>query len=207
LKKHEAVTVEPMHSNIEVAKIEEVLQQVRSALNSGAEEDSRAALLACLQILASLGEVRQPVQSSKYDGSIEYTFEDESYEPFGRAVDVRIHYRWCNYNPADNPRPLWGATIEDLEVLAIRYFDNAGNEVHSTEHPLDVAWHLLHKCYQQVTEACTEDGYRRGAGSAPPTYAPGRRVNAASPSLADIGTRMAPSVPTRPAQLDRRQLG
>jgi hypothetical protein len=196
-----------MHRTIEIAEIEEVLQQVRSALHAGAEEETRAALLASFQILKGLVEARPPIQSSKYDGSIQYTFEDENYEPFGRAVDVRIHYRWCNYDSADNPHPVWGATIEDLDVLAIRYFDNSGNEVHASEHPLDVAWHLLHKNYQQVAEACTEDGYRRGVGSAPSTYAPGKRINVASQSLADVGTRMAPSVSTRPAQLDRRQLG
>lgn len=206
-QEHHAVNAELMHSTIEIAKIEEVLQQVRSALNAGSEEETRAALLASLQILDMLAEGRPPIQSSKYDGSIEHTFEDEHYEPFGRAVDVRIHYRWCNYNPADKSHPVWGAMIEDLDVLAIRYFDDSGNEVEASEHSLDVAWHLLHKCYEQVAEACTEDGYRRGVGSSPSTYALGKRSNVAKQPLAAIDTRMAPSVPTRSAQLGRPQLG
>lgn len=186
-------------------------------------ENTRTALLASLRVLESLADRRQldgrqldghppnarrPDRAFKYDGSIEYTFEDEEYEPFGRAIDVRIYYRWSNYNPADDPWPMWGATIEDWEVLAVRYFDNAGNEVPEADHFTDVAWHLLNKNYEQVTEACTEDGYRRGAGNAPITYAPGRlRSKVVAPAKPDFGPRMVPSIPTRSDPLGRGQTG
>jgi hypothetical protein len=203
-----------MHSTIELSKIEEVLDQVRFALRSHRPQEAREALLASLQVLQSLVESTVPDRSSQHAGSIEYTFEDEGYEPYGRAVDVRVYYRWNDYNTADDPRPVWGAVVEDLDVLAVRYFDESGNEIPAAEHASDLAWQLLDKSYQQVTEACTEDGYRRGAGAAPLTYAPGNTSakgqtsapDASSPS-ADFASRMARSVSTRIGRRNRKQLG
>ena len=188
------MTGQPLHNNISPSEIESAVEQVRSALGSTTDEDARSA-----------------PQRTQYDGSIEYTFEDEDFEPFGRAIDVRIYYRWRDYDPADGPHTVWGASIEELEVLAIRHFDKFGNEVAMSKHSTDAAWHLLEKTYEQVTEACTEDGYRRGVGKAPLTYAPGK-VRKNPPSTfqkvpANFGSRMAPSISTRPTQVDRRELG
>jgi hypothetical protein len=122
------VTGQPLHNNISASQIESALEQVRSALGSTQDEDARSALVASLPILESCSAA-SPLDGSKYHGSIEYTFEDEDYEPFGRAIDVRIYYRWRDYDSADDPHTVWGASIEELEVLAIRYFDKFGNEV------------------------------------------------------------------------------
>ena len=137
-----------------------------------------------------------------------YTFEDEYYEPHGRLIDIRIDYDWIDYDPADEPFVSWGPTIADVNVLAVRYLDEDGNEVSAPAHYKELAWELLNKHHEQMLEACTEHGYQHGVGRTPATYSRQRAPSA----LASIGERafvprLAPSEPTRASQQNRRQLG
>lgn len=197
-----------MNNRIGLSDIEHVREQVRSALADATEEKTRVALTASLNLLETLVRSPSHERASKYAGSIEYTFADEQYEPFGREVDVRVYYAWYDYDPADEPSPVWGASIEDLEVLAVRHFDKHGNAVNLDEHCLDIAWHLLNQDHELVKEACTEDGYHSQAGKVPFTYSPlHSSAQVSAPAPPSFTARMAPSVPTRKAGKDRRQLG
>ena len=104
-----------MNSKIELSQVELTREQVRLALTHAADKKMREALTASMQILDSLLVDPKADPSTKYDGSIHYTFEDEQYEPFGREVDVRVYYSWHDYDSADEPSPVWGATVDDLE--------------------------------------------------------------------------------------------
>jgi hypothetical protein len=197
-----------MSNKLDSSRIDQARKKVCAALTEANNDATRDALHASLEILDTLAEMPHAQRSSKYAGSIDYTFEDEQYEPFGREIDVRVYYCWYDYDSADEPSPVWGATIEDIEVLAVRNFDKDGNEVLSSEHHLDLAWLLLNRQYEEVTEACTEDGYHRGAGEAPVTYTPQRSSSdAASPAQTNFAGRMARSLPTRRAEQERRHLG
>lgn len=196
-----------MKRKLDPTRIGMVRDQVRSALAEATGAKSRDALRASLELLDALAGPPRVDRSSKYAGSIDYTFEDEQFEPFGREVDVRVHYDWYDYDSADEPSPVWGAAIADLEVRAVRHFDEDGNEVDADQHDLDVAWSLLNLQYEQVTDACTEDGYHRGVGKAPSTYAPPRSSTTAGAVATSFSDRMAPSIATRAGKQDRRQLG
>ncbi len=197
-----------MNSKIELSQIELTREQVRRALPHATDKKMREALSASMQILDALLVAPKVDRSSKYAGSIHYTFEDEPYEPFGREVDVRVYYSWYDYDAADEPSPVWGATVDDLEVLAVRHFDKDGNELDQAEHDLDIAWHFLNNQHEEVTEACTEDRCHNGAGTAPIANTPIRSsFKVAAEAAPSPAPRMAPSSTTRKAQQDRRELG
>lgn len=197
-----------MSSKLDSTRIDLARKKVYAALAAVTNEATRDALNASLEILDALAESPRAQRSSKYAGSIDYTFEDERYEPFGREIDVRVYYCWYDYDPADEPSPVWGATIEDIEVLAVRNYDKDGNEVLSSEHQLDLAWLLLNRQYEEVMEACTEDGYHRGAGESPITYTPQRTSSdSVSAAQTNFAGRMARSLPTRRAEQERRHQG
>jgi hypothetical protein len=135
-------------------------------------------------------------------GAIEYTLEDDECPPSGRQIDVRVYYGWEDYNPADEPYAVWGARIEGVEVLAIRYLDEAGDAVDLAMHHQQLALDLLEQQREQVTEACTDDGVRRGVGEAHPLH-----QAASSPATSAANRRMAPSQRTRDARQQRRKFG
>ena len=196
-----------MNESTEQSRVESACAKVRKALATCVDEGVRDALISSLEILEPLAEVSRGPRASKYAGSIDYTFEDEQYAPCGREVDVRVYYCWYDYDPADEPSPIWGASIEDVEVLAVRHFDQEGHEIPENEHRLDLAWFLLNRQYEEVTEACTADGYRQGAGESPITYAPAGSSTAATAGNNSFASRMAGSVSTRRAEQERRHLG
>jgi hypothetical protein len=183
-----------MNPNIDPVRVDEVLQQVRSALEKKGDVQVREALVASLQFLSALTE-GATVRSSKYAGSMLYTFEDENYRPHGRQIDLQIEYDWSDYDRSDEPFASWGPTIMDVNVLAVRFFDEDGNEVPSEVHYKQLALDLLDKHEEQFIEACTGHGYQHGVGTTPATY-----------SRSGIA-RLAPSVPTRASQQNRRHLG
>jgi hypothetical protein len=189
----------------DTAAIERAREHLQAALKQATGEGARRALAASLRILDDATSSPAAEHPSSHAGSIDYTFDDEAYEPHGRQVEARVFYRWEDYNQEDQTPATWGATIEGLQVLTVRYFDEDGEEVTPREHHQDLAWDLLEQHREQVTEACTDDGYRRGLGVAPPSYVPlSGASDSASPSAAGFAVRMAPSEPTRQAQHSRR---
>lgn len=158
----------------------------------------------------------QPLVRARYAGSVEHVFEDEDYAPHGRIFELRVYYDWTDYDPADGPHGEWGPTIEAAEVIAVHYFDEAGNEVLASDHDDVDAWDLIEADYERVLDACREDGYRTGAGESPPWYHPASRVaaplrhyridSASDQPAPGVEIRLSPSIPTRQAQ-ERRQFG
>jgi hypothetical protein len=180
-------------------------EALKIAEATGAAEIMKEALRESNELLQTL---REPAvdRSSRYAGYIDYTFEDDECDPYGREVDVRIYYSWYGYDPADEPSPIWGATVEDIDVLAVRYFDKDGNETVLSEHHLELAWNLLNRQHEQVTEACTNDGYFNG-GNVPATYVPLRPNVVASPTQTRFAGRMAPSARKRESTSKQRKYG
>jgi hypothetical protein len=141
-------------------------------------------------------------------GSIAYVIDDEDYAPHGRSLDVRVHYSWLDYDPADEPHAEWGPAIETVEVVAVRYFDAEGNEIagpsQAAAELTEMAWDLVQAESERVLEACRVDGYRTAAGEAPPWYYPAKQV-------ARIVPRLSPSISTRSNSTsnaaERRQIG
>jgi hypothetical protein len=136
-------------------------------------------------------------------GSITYVIDDEDYAPHGRSFDLRVHYSWLNYDPADEPHAEWGPNIEAVEVVAVHYFDAEGNEIAGpsigTAEQTEIAWDLAQAESDRVLEACRVDGYRTAAGESPPWYYPAKPA-------AGIVPRLSPSISTRDAA-ERRQIG
>jgi hypothetical protein len=119
-------------------------------------------------------------------------------------VDVRVYYGWDDYNPADEPFPVWGARIVHVEVLAVRYLDQDGDAVDLGIHHRQLAMELLEGQRDEVTEACTDDGVRRGVGEAHPLHRPSPAVGSVT---GENMRRMAPSERTRQAPQERRRMG
>ncbi|MEQ8789697.1 MAG: hypothetical protein RIC55_25610 [Pirellulaceae bacterium] len=203
-----------MHSDSDTAALERARQQLQAALSATTGEAARRALADSLRVLDTALDA-SPTSSDmltsrdagdSFSGSIDYTFDDEAYQPHGRQVEVRVFYRWEDYNRNDPPLSAWGASIEQVEVLAVRYFDEDGHEVSPREHHDDLAWDLLEAQREQVTELCTEDGYHRSVGVAAPSYTPpSGRTGAAV--AGDFAIRLAPSQSTRTSQEGERRWG
>ena len=195
-----------------VQRLESLQHRIRSALGRTTDEHLRRDLAEGLQLLSLLvADACSPAETTpnQFSGYVEHTFEDEDYEPHGREIDVRIHYSWHDYDRADD-RSLWGATIEDVEVLAIRYFDDQGNVAGTAEHREDVAWNLVRRHEDLLTDRCTQDGIQRGAGAGHPLFAALSSTPASGPpetSDATASARMAPSMPTRQREQSRRRIG
>lgn len=140
-------------------------------------------------------------------GSIAYVIDDEDYAPNGRSFDVRVHYGWLDYDPADEPHAEWGPTIEAVEVVAVRYFDSEGNEIAgpaADEDQAEVAWDLVQSESERVLDACRVDGYRTAAGESPPWYYPAKQATGSSTRIVP---RLSRSISTRDAAAERRQIG
>jgi hypothetical protein len=177
---------------------------VRTALPLAADGQVREALAASLEQFNELLGDTSFCTPVKYSGSILYTVDDDGDSPHRQQFELRVHYHWIDYDPLDEPYPLWGPTIEAIDVVAVRQFDEEGNEIALGEHCRNVAWDLLQGEYERVVEACKRAGVVAGVGSAPSWYNPGR--GSAPPSLRVI-THMAPSASTRPDAQQRRQQG
>ncbi len=191
-------------------QVERICQQIEAAWEaarrSGQDPATLDALGSSLARLRSLTAPASKPGGSRHRAHLDYTFDDEDCQPYGRQVDVRIYYEWYDYDRADEPSAIWGAQVEDVEVLAVRYFDQQGDVVGVEGHHSDVAWMLVEKDRQRVTEACTADGCRRGVGAAHPLYSPPVQRSSA-PSASHDAPRMAPSQRTRESQRDRRRFG
>ena len=186
------------------AKIRAARQKVTEALAAGGgDPQAIEALQASLEVLTSLAGNQPEVVRSSAIPSISYTFEEV--DGLGRReFDVRIYYGWTDYDPADEPSPIWGAHIEDVEVVAVRYFDRDGEQVDWQTHAGVMAWDQLELEHHRVLSACTNDGALRGLGRVHPLFVP----EPARPALqADSSLRMAPSVRTRTLQLKPRFFG
>lgn len=183
-------------------KIDQARDKICAALQRGGQDGATVdALQSSLSLLNSLTSAPQR-DTAQHDGAIDYTFDDGDYQPHGRQVDVRIHFAWDDYNPADEPFAVWGARIEDVQVLAIRYYNDEGNEVDAATHHVDLAWDLIEKNRTAITERCTEEGYRQGLGEADPLYAP---LPTWPPAAA--APRMAPSARERHGRSEHRKFG
>jgi hypothetical protein len=194
-------------SSFDFAAIQRVREQVRAALATTAEPLAVEALQASLQLFESLVTEPRSNLQAKYAGSMDHTFTDEDYAPYGREIDVRIFYNWEDYNRADEPYPVWGATIEAMQVQEVRYFNDDGEVVSLDEHLSDVAGHLLSQHDESLSEGCTEDGFRKGIGKAPGWYS---LSPVSTPPLAkgtELYVRMASSLPTRKVEERHERLG
>jgi hypothetical protein len=176
---------------------------VASAETDGPDASTREALRHCVQWLEnSRATKRKP--AAAYSGFIDYTIDDEEFGTHFRQFDMRIYYSWEDYDRDDEPGVIWGANVERCEVRAVHYFDEAGNELSTSEYHLDEALKLMEERHQLVTDACTEDGYRNGAGECHPLYS---LPTSSTPPANKVAPRMAPSSRTRQTPEDRRNLG
>jgi hypothetical protein len=164
-------------------------------------EAIRAADALCSELVNSAS-----TPARRFQGHLDYTFDDESYQPNGRQVDVRVYFNWNDYDPADGPVAEWGAVIESVEVLAVRNFDHLGNAVDSHSHLQDVARELLEQNEEVVREACTQEGVRLGIGRSHPFYRPAYQ-RPPQVGIHVAPSRMAPSARTRQPSSSLRKLG
>jgi hypothetical protein len=186
----------PDESEFSREQIERICRQIEAAWEAARQSGQDAATLDALaSSLTRLRGLTAPTAQRgkpRHQAYMDQTFDDEDCPPFGRQIDVRVYYEWHDYDRADEPSPIWGAQIQDVEVLAVRYFDQNGDVIGVADHHADLAWMLVEKNHERVTEACTADGYRRGLGAAHPLYWP------------DPAPRMAPSQRTRESPRNRR---
>ena len=114
----------------------------------------------------------------------------------------------CDYSPGGRGTPGYGGFAEpaELEVLAMRYFNERGEEVGVSGFQEDLAWRLVEQHRPSIEEACTAAGYHSGVGTTHPLYTPG-------PMPAEVRhwtgreRRMAPSSRERGSSTRRRKLG
>jgi hypothetical protein len=190
-----------------------VCRQVRQALEEATEAAVPPAVIAALHASEALcarlsSESQSPGASAPQHGALDYELQDESYPPFGRQIDVRLYFHWNDYDPADEPRPIWGAVIDDVEVLAVRYFDAEGNVVEERDHLATVARDLLNEDWDAAVDACTEAGERTGMGTSHPLYRSATPQHRVAASVRSPGVpRMAPSARSLRMPRDRRKLG
>lgn len=180
---------------------EKVLRALELAIQNGLDPTTFDALQATSALLNSIVGSATTTAKSHFRGSIDYTFDDDECLPYGRQVDVRIFYSWEDYNAADEPFPIWGARIEEVETRALRYYDQTGNVIELSLYLRDLAWTLLAKDREAVVQACTDDGCLRGVGAAHPLYIPARARPPCPPSV----RRMAPSERVRETQQEQRR--
>src|SRR5687767_2311020 len=101
--------------HLSAKRVEELREQVeralQSVLNSGGDQKVIEALRSSLEMLDMVADSTEAFQPPRHRGSIDYTLEDDACPPYGRQVQVRVYYDWDDYNPADEPFPIWGARI------------------------------------------------------------------------------------------------
>ena len=187
--------------------IDDLISQARAALAAAQTDGPNAstvdALRRCLQSLEH-SQAAEHEPANVYDGCIDYTIDDEDFHTHFRQFDMRIYYSWDDYDRDDEPGVIWGANVERCEVLAVHYFDEAGNELSTSDYHLDEALKLVEERHQLVTEACTEDGYRNGVGECHPLYS---SPTSSTLPANKVAPRMAPSSRTRQTPQDRRNFG
>ena len=144
--------------------------------------------------------------SRNFAGSLDYTLDEEAH---GREIDIRLYYNWEDYNRADEPFPVWGATIEEFEILGARRIDESDTEaLECVEDDVSkVAQELVNDLELTLIEACTEDGYHKGVGEAPPSYSPPPILPVSSNTQSGLTARMAGSLSTRNTEQQRRRFG
>jgi len=151
---------------------QQVLQQLASALPlAESSPNCPAEVTQALRASKQLLEASAPGQPARqYAGSIRWTFEDDGYEPNGREIEVLIHYDWDDYSAGDSITPSSGgcAQIADLEVIAVRYFDDRGEVIDHDRHCLEAAWNAVEQNREQLEESCTDAGPNDGAGRTDP---------------------------------------
>ena len=188
-----------MNPSIDFPHVADVAQQMRHAMEETTDEKARSALRCGLDVLQSLSSAQQSDLSLRYDGSIEHDFEDHD---TGQSIKVRVFYNWTDYNRADEPNPLWGATVEDLQVIGVSNIDRNGDSAPLHSYFLDAAWNRMQEEMELIRGRCTEDGYHRGLGEAPFSYRP--YGTPAPTSSQEFASRMVSSMPTRTYE-DREQ--
>ncbi len=187
--------------------IDDLISQARAALAAAQTDGPNAstvdALRRCLQSLEK-SQAAEQEPANVYDGFIDYTIDDEAFATHFRQFDLRIYYSWEDYDRDDESFATWGANVERCEVLAVRYFDKAGNELSTSDYHLDEALKLVEERHELVTEACTEDGYRNGVGQCHPLYS---SPIGSTLSANKVALRMASSSRTRQTPQDRQNFG
>jgi hypothetical protein len=181
-----------LHAALETDADPAVIAELRAALDELAGDDQEQ------YRLAGPASYRSP-----QGGYIERTLEDEAFEPNGREFDIRVHFDWIDYSPGDAVTPPSGgrAVIVDVEVVGVRYFDEHGNAISSAQYHDSAATALARAQWDQLEEACTEQGAKLGAGATSPLFS--AATSAALPS----GRRMAPSARARGTTRSERKLG
>lgn len=180
--------------------IQTLQRHVELAIELAESGGDRGELLESLrearEMLSAIAASRPATGATRHDGSIQYTLEDESCEPYGRELDVRVYFDWDDYSSQDAPSTAWGARVSEIEVLAVRYFDQQGNSITVDEHHLEAAWELLERDRELVEQLCAE-----AADSQYITFDARRSAPAA------VALRMAPSQRDRRATSARRKHG
>jgi hypothetical protein len=190
---------------------DEARRHIERALHAAQEGGADAAVVRELRAaLSALSNPdAQPVAGNllapRRVGYLDRTLEDEQFAPNGREFDVRVHYDWIDFSRGDATTPSGGgyAVIVDVEVLGVRYFDDHGHVIDTAQYHDDAATALARQQWDQLEEACTEQGARSGAGETSPLYFTAPRAAAAH-----AGPRkMAPSARQRGASHEQRKLG
>ena len=146
----------------------------------------------------------------QHAGSIRWTFEDDAYEPNGREIELLLHYDWEDYSPSDGVTPSAGgcAQITDLEVLAVRYFDEHGDVIDMDQHHLDTAWAVVERNRELLEEKCTDAGHRAVVGrTSPIRFFDSDPAEGSSEGQETSDWRMAPSARKRGGKQGIRKQG
>lgn len=148
------------------------------------------------------------LSQGKHAGSICWTFEDDQYEPNGREIEVIVYYDWDDYSAGDGVTPSSGgcAQIADIEVIAVRYFDEQGEAIDSDQHHQDDAWKAVERNRELLEERCTDAGHRENVGQTTPLRFPGSIADPPTDPQTP-GWRMAPSARERSARTRKSKQG
>ena len=148
-------------SDKEAAMVSRSLRQLVE--DAAPNSDERAALE---KMRAAVAEDIDAVERrlERYAGHIEWTLEDEAYEPHGRQFDIRVYYDWVDFDPGDQTTPPSGghAEIAAIEVLRVSYFNARGEVIPAADHELEAAWDLLARYSGPIESACSDDGKSAG---------------------------------------------
>jgi len=185
------------------------VQALKLAEETRVPQEVVDALRECLEVLDTLDHRFDTEHAGhRHDEFLTWTIEDPACFPGGREIDVRLYYDWEDYCPGDRVTPGSGgfASLTNIEVVAVRYFDERGNVVSLGEYHHDVAWDLAERDRATLEDAVTAVGYTRGTGETNPLFVP-NRLTPAEEERERAERRMAPSSRKRSPSQGFRKYG
>lgn len=169
---------------------------MRQLIEKESNPEIKSALNKVLAVVANAAGVSES-RAEKHAGYIDWTLQDESFEPSGRDFEVRVFFDWVDRGIGDSVTPSFGgyAEIADIEIIGVRYYDAHENLISAAQHHVEAAWQLLANDSGRIEDACTQAGKSAGVDSL---------YQATSQTSIQ---RLAPSVRQRSAEDQRRAMG